>query len=678
MEPSAVQGRALRFDHEAFEEHQPWVVHDRGIERRGEAIVSERVDPEWGRPLKGDLSLRIVFFTVPRRIAAGLVQDRRIAMAVPSRSPLRTHPSLDREIRAIQEARARYVLAYDPDAVAVSRAMEDRESSMRGELARRFASSFSQGRIYTDAGIKVRPKDVFGEDDPASWADSLARGVLGAAYPELPYDHTAFPRTLTAGAIASIYRGVFQEDPDARAAAESFGPALGLMRGGTPPRFDASESRSVAIVRSEVESRGGEVSAGDVLRLLTGVRGLIRPLALLYLLAFVRHVQGELELAANHGVTSRRGAPFQGDRITWDLIPEVAFSEGLADHLGKLRLRPSATWGTTLPYASLLDDGLEPAKDERGVAVQERRLLATLRRVAAEVTASGQGLDVLENGLGRRAAGARGTLDALRSLCAASDFREVCSVAQARFQSPAGLDDALAAHRRLVQLNAVAPSISKTKRYLDRMSFGRDHDRLRWERDSLAARLDPDSLATNPRLWPGIEGGFARLRANYASAYIAHHAQYHQKAVETDRRLDDLRHQVDALKRFNTIPELGPPVGTEVPGLLADVASSFRTCAVDVDETSVEAAPCCQACQLRLDEDVPRREAPLLFAATEKALREHNRRLGTHAVRRLLAHPTKEQLDRFVGVVQVADTSALTNVLDDDVVEFLRAFLRSD
>ena len=89
----------------------------------------------------------------------------------------------------------------------------------------------------------------------------------------------------------------------------------------------------------------------------------------------------------------------------------------------------------------------------------------------------------------------------------------------------------------------------------------------------------------------------------------------------------------------------------EMPVLFTEVASSFKTCAVDIDETSLEAVPCCQTRPLRLDEDVPQRDATLLFAATERALREHNRRLGTQAVRRILARPTKEQLDRFVGVV---------------------------
>ena len=58
-------------------------------------------------------------------------------------------------------------------------------------------------------------------------------------------------------------------------------------------------------------------------------------------------------------------------------------------------------------------------------------------------------------------------------------------------------------------------------------------------------------------------------------------------------------------------------------------------------------------------------------------MREYNRRLGSYGVRQILAHPSKEQLDKFINLVQVADPSALANVLDDEVVEFLRQFMRS-
>ena len=66
----------------------------------------------------------------------------------------------------------------------------------------------------------------------------------------------------------------------------------------------------------------------------------------------------------------------------------------------------------------------------------------------------------------------------------------------------------------------------------------------------------------------------------------------------------------------------------------------------------------------------------MLFGAVERAMHEYNRRLGSYGVRQILAHPSREQLDKFINLVQVADPSALANVLDDEVVEFLRQFMR--
>ena len=83
-------------------------------------------------------------------------------------------------------------------------------------------------------------------------------------------------------------------------------------------------------------------------------------------------------------------------------------------------------------------------------------------------------------------------------------------------------------------------------------------------------------------------------------------------------------------------------------------------------------------CSLGLDEEVPRREADAAMDGVEMAMREYSRLLGSHGASMVLAHPTSTQLTKFVELVQVADPSALADVLNDDVVEFLRQFLASD
>ena len=675
---SPAQTRSLSLDTEWLGRSQPWLIHHRGVEFTGEIIVAESPDASWGSPLTADLDFRLVFFTVPRRVPPDQIQDRRIAMAVPRRSPHQVRPTRDRELQAIHEARARYVTARDSDTLTLRRSMEEREASVREELARRFAVAFSQGRIYTHPSVRVRPRDIFEGETAESWADRLATSVLSLAYPEPLYDHDAFPHILTGAVVAAVFRGLFNGDPDAKVAVGGFGPGLGLTWPEPPGLFDASQCRAVAILQREAEARGGEMPAAEAVRLLSGDHGLTRPLALLYLLAFVRQHHAELELSSGHSVTSAQGGPFLGDRITWDMVPEVSFSESVAEHLGTLRLHPSVTWDSVLPYATLLVDGLESSREPTVVEAEERRLLEELRGIGSEIAGTAEALNALEASLGGTPKEEEAVRDRLQPLSGVSDYREFYRFAQDHFQGPSGLDEALSLHRRLVQLATLAPAASQAKVYLDSMTFRRAHSELEAERDSVSARFEMESLIANPSLWASIEDGVKRLRARYVDVYRTHHSSYHQQALELGRRLERLRPQVEAVARFDQIPELGEPVGTEVPGLFQEVVASLRECDIaELDSASLEAAPLCGECELPLHEDVPRRDPELLFGATESAMREYNRRLGSHAVRRILAHPTKEQLDRFVTLVQVADPSVLANVLDDDVVAFLRRFLTS-
>lgn len=65
------------------------------------------------------------------------------------------------------------------------------------------------------------------------------------------------------------------------------------------------------------------------------------------------------------------------------------------------------------------------------------------------------------------------------------------------------------------------------------------------------------------------------------------------------------------------------------------------------------------------------------IGAVAEAMREYNKRLSTHAARQIMADPSKEQVARFIDLVQAADPSSLVNVLDEQVVDFLRQFMRA-
>ena len=669
--------RRLRFDSEALEVPQPWTVTNRGLEYSGEAIVSHSVTPSLGGPLERGLSFRVVFFTVPRRIPVSHIRDARIAMAVPRRTLDERRGAITTELRAIHETRARYSTSTDPGDLAVRGLIDNREASLNREMARRDSIGYSQGRVYTRSPAMAPPADISVDDDPGSWADALAAAVLEGAHPDLPFHHADFPSTLTEQKMAALYAGLFRRDAGQDAALGTFAVALGLARPEEPMVFDPRESRVFGIIRKASESHAEEIPAGDVLGLLCAKHGLNRALAALYVLAYVRQEHGEVELVPYHGVRSVTGERIQSDRIAWDLAPEISFSGSIGDYFETIRLRHTVSWNSIVPYAALLVEGIGPEESPIEIAAQERRLVGALGEFGGRLEEVVAATATLAAGLGEGPRRELDAVDRLRVLASTSGFAEFHSAAVDNFDGPSGLREALDFYRRLERVSDLAPAMAEARRYLRDMTFGPEHQNLVVERDAVAASIDLDSLVANPDLWGSIHAGYMALRRRYLSAYRTHHKAFHRKAEEMAARLKALRPQVRALEMFNQIRELEGPLGETSPPQFRKLLTSVELCATAEVMLTLEIVPYCSECRIKLDQEPPTAEAARVCRDIEEAVREYNGRLGSHAVRRVLSNATTDHLSTFKDLVQVGDTSALENVLDDEVVEFLRSFLRA-
>ena len=670
-------GSELRLDGQLLGEVRPWAVSHRGLEYPGEVIVSEKVNPAWGEPLEGDVCFRVVFYTVPRRIPAGQIRDPRIAMVVPRRSADPAQQRLGREIQAIRESKERYVAGPDAASRAMRTSMDEQEGSLLREVARREALSYAQGRVYTHAGPIIQPAEIFADAAAGSWVGILVDAVFPHAYPHVPFDFQVFPEPLTFDVGEAIFRGFFQGHETSVGTASIFGPALGLTQQEAPAVFDPGGSAMLDIIKEELESSGGELSAQDLLIMLGRDHGLNRTLAALYLLSFVRQARAEVELAPNHDVELVMGGPFRSDRISWHLLQEIRFTRSAVNQLGVLRAKPALSWNAILPYAGLLVEGLSLTLDARQIAEQEGRLTDALDEMGRGLEGLRGEMRVMATDLGQEAGGALSALDRLQVLCAAAGFRGFHTVAVDSFGGPSGLAAAVDLYERVEKLAELAPNISRERLYMDEMTFSRGHQELALKRDSIVARMGLDSLIGNPSLWDAVAQGSRQLRREYAAVYRAHHSSYHDEAAELAARLEGLRPQVEALARFNEVDEFGGPLAEDVPDRFFDLMGAVRTCPAIENGISLEDSPICSKCLLPLNEDVPRRHASLVMGDLQRAVSEYNRRLSSEGVRRVRAHPSREQLDKFINLVQVSDLSALANVLDDDVLEFLRRFVRA-
>ena len=212
MDPASGRSPGLSFDAESLGRPQTWTVHHRGLEYRGEVIVTEAVSPEWSLPLEDGLGFRLVFYTVPRRLSGQSIQDPRIDMVVPRRSLAQMSQTLGREIQYIHETRQRYSTARDVDALTMRQSMEEREASVRGEMARQYAQAYSQGRIYSHPRVRSAPETYSPRTHPSlglkDWPRRSSSRSIRASHLNMETFLTLSRRNASLAFIGAYSRGI--------------------------------------------------------------------------------------------------------------------------------------------------------------------------------------------------------------------------------------------------------------------------------------------------------------------------------------------------------------------------------------------------------------------------------------------------------------------------------------
>ena len=671
MTTDSPSGHTISFARNLLNVPQRWTVEWRGLVHTGEVIVRETLHPQDFQPLSGDTSFRVIFTNKglkPRERP----QDRRITLAVPR---FRFDAVAETERVSTRLTLPPTSNRRDPQ---VGQVFRSERASQQSILRTRIVQGYAQGRLYRRIRDSQGARDFFGHESLERCVTELAALMLSNAFPSPVYDDTGFPRTLAERDVSALFSGLIQGNRDMTDTIRGFGPGLGIVVEGSA-EFNASHCRVHGVIEQELASRGGQMPASDLIHLLVHGHGLNRSLALFYLLTFVRHARAEIALTAGHDVTISGNQRSEGDRITGGLVGAVAFSPALFDALGTVTLEPSPTWESALPYINALETALEsdvPASSEIREQGQRLRFAVGLHDDLLETRLALERFQTVFPGSPNIAYKALADLDALSvSAGYGSDYVGFYNTAEERFGSPANLIDAVEAFKRAKRLGLLVEDVSQAKMYLDRMSFGPDHQNLALERDALVARLEPASLEPNPSLWSAVEVNLRTFRQRYAQAYQTHHNGYHRGAASLRNEIERRRVRVTALAQLIQVPELGEAVGVDVPSRFEDLAALVRRCDLESD-LDLESAPWCQQCQLPIDETVPERQAQEVFGAMDASMREYNHRLSTQAVRQILADGSSEQMDKFISLIQVADPSSLENVLDADVITFLKGFMK--
>lgn len=359
--------------------------------------------------------------------------------------------------------------------------------------------------------------------------------------------------------------------------------------------------------------------------------------------------QGKLYAPTELRITPEEA--FSGDKPRLELLAqELLMSEALAGYLGPLAVALSA-----------------PDAPARG---SPQALIAALRGLLRDAETALRGLDL---DLGPEASD---TLDRISQLSAAEDAQPFLASARRLYpRVPALLEEVYLLRALVERLPAALEVLAMRAFTADAIVPPTDSD-LSLDKAIVTEQLQFASLIPEPQRLNTARTALDCFRDRYRSAYKARHRSYWDEMARLHSRLIEAEGHAEALTKLNTLTELGPPVGEAALAVYRELLEEASGCPLVerlVEEMGDGAR--CPACGLRLDQQPPAERASEILHRIERAIDRQLARLSSVGVRQVLERSGDPRIDQFLRVVHAAHLSSLVEVLDDDLVGYLRRFL---
>ncbi len=202
-----------------------------------------------------------------------------------------------------------------------------------------------------------------------------------------------------------------------------------------------------------------------------------------------------------------------------------------------------------------------------------------------------------------------------------------------------------------------------------------DHD-LALDKAIVMEQLQFASLVAEPHRRDTARSALDHFQQSYRKRYESHHWAYWTEMARLRTRLLEAKGYTEALRKLNTLTELGPPVGEVALEGYQELLKETSDCSPIVGiEDQLGDAAICTDCGLRLDQDPFSERALETLTRVERAIERQMVRLSSVAVRQVLERSGDARVERFLRVIQAAQLSSLPEVLDDELVGYLRRFL---
>jgi len=266
--------------------------------------------------------------------------------------------------------------------------------------------------------------------------------------------------------------------------------------------------------------------------------------------------------------------------------------------------------------------------------------------------------------------------ESLASLCEATTTATFAATACRLCPSPSELAEDVYLCRALAENPNEARKAARMRRFLIEAVVPEGEPELAIDRTLALEEVCFATLVAEPHRWAAMRAAFDRFRQRYQGAYLKHHQQYHEGLLTVHAQLLDLVPHAQALRRLNTLRELGPPLGVEALAEYEEIPRRLRPCTVSPTlERELREAARCPVCGISMNDEPPWEDVQRLKRRLERALNQQLQRLSSKAVHQILAASSEARVEQFIQLVQASQARSLADVLDDDLLGFLRRLL---
>ena len=283
---------------------------------------------------------------------------------------------------------------------------------------------------------------------------------------------------------------------------------------------------------------------------------------------------------------------------------------------------------------------------------------------------------VSDSGIGDGESELRKALEHLLELACSAATEQFLASAERIYPNKRALMEEIYMLRALRKSPLEASELLSTQRFLQHAVLPADEAELSMDRTVVLEQLAFATLAVEPQRYPSAKALADSFRRKYVTSYRDHHTRYWAEMARLHTRLREGQPQTDALQRMNTLSELGPPAGVEALTAYEELVAVTADCPlINGVEEMLETDAVCPDCGFSLDQTAPTQRVDEVLSHIDRACHRQMARLSSSAVQQVLRNSNDARVDQFLKVVQASQLSSLSDILDDDLIGYLRRFL---